>query len=81
MTAEAVLKRRPTGARKRELTDGAMYIYGEFHQRDSGTDRRTNPGRPVLTNHAGVLEVVPITASASGPLRVVAYTGRLLIFA
>ncbi|MFF1359932.1 hypothetical protein [Streptomyces sp. NPDC058297] len=59
MTVEAVLTRWPTGAWKRELIDGVMYFYGEFDQRDVEIAERTYPGRRVLVNRAGDLEVHP----------------------
>lgn len=51
--------RWPTGAEKAELFDGVLVFSGEFDDRDVDIARRTYPGRPVLLNAAGGIEVHP----------------------
>lgn len=68
MTAEALLSRWPTGARKVELLHGVLVFVGDFDERDLETARRTYLGRRPVLNADGGLEVHPAGAGDPTPL-------------
>jgi hypothetical protein len=58
-TIDALLHRWPTGAEKSELVRGVLLFSGTFDERDVATAQRTYPGRRVLLNAHGGIEVHP----------------------
>ncbi|MGK7235787.1 hypothetical protein [Streptomyces hygroscopicus] len=56
MTVAACLDRWPTAP---ELIHGVLLFTGDFDQRDAITAQRTYPGRRVLVNADGNLEIHP----------------------
>lgn len=58
--------RWPSGTHKAELCHGVLVYSGEFDQRDVETARRTYPGRQVVLNEGGGIEVHP---AGDGPPR------------
>ena len=53
------LHRWPSATHKAELFHGVLVYSGEFDQRDVETARRTYPGRQILLNEGGGIEVHP----------------------
>ena len=53
------LHRWPSGAHKAELFRGVLVYSGEFDERDVATARRTYPGRRVVLNEGGGIEIHP----------------------
>jgi hypothetical protein len=53
------LHRWPSGTGKAELFAGVLVYSGEFDQRDVETARRTYPGRKIVLNEGGGIEVHP----------------------
>jgi hypothetical protein len=51
--------RWPTGAEKAELYEGVIVFCGQFDERDVVTAQRTYPGRPVVLNESGGIEIHP----------------------
>ncbi|RZS30521.1 hypothetical protein EV193_11641 [Herbihabitans rhizosphaerae] len=58
-TVEVYLHRWPSGAEKVELIEGALCFQGSFDQRDVEIAERAYPGRIVLLDESGSLEVHP----------------------
>ena len=59
MTAEVLLHRWPSAVVKTELVHGVLLFEGAFDERDAVIAARTYPGRRVLINSDGGLEVHP----------------------
>lgn len=59
MTVEVLLHRWPTAAEKVELGRGVLLFTGVFDERDLAIAERTYPGRRVLLNVDGGIEVHP----------------------
>lgn len=59
VTAEACLHRWPSAAQRTELINGILLFTGNFDERDITTAERTYPGRRVLLNTDGGIEVHP----------------------
>lgn len=68
MTAEVLLARWPTAAPKAELFHGVLIFAGDFDERDVETARHTYPGRRLVLNADGGLEVHPAGAGVPAPL-------------
>nr|CEL19207.1 hypothetical protein [Kibdelosporangium sp. MJ126-NF4]CTQ94993.1 hypothetical protein [Kibdelosporangium sp. MJ126-NF4] len=51
--------RWPSGTWKAELVSGVLVFSGQFDERDLKTARRTYPGRQVVLNEGGGIEVHP----------------------
>ncbi|WP_330481493.1 DUF2399 domain-containing protein [Streptomyces sp. NBC_00724] len=66
VTAEACLHRWPSAVQRTELINGVLLFTGNFDERDITTAERTYPGRRVLLNTDGSIEVHP---AAPGPPR------------
>ncbi|MFD4862863.1 hypothetical protein [Streptomyces atratus] len=62
MTTEALLHRWPSAPMRTELVHGVMLFTGEFDERDTAVAQRTYPGRRVLLNNDGAIEVHPAGA-------------------
>jgi hypothetical protein len=58
-TADEWSHRWPTGTRKAELSFGILVFAGQFDQRDVVTATNCYPGRQVLLNEEGGIEVHP----------------------
>lgn len=58
-TVEAWGHRWPTGAEKVELSRGIPIFVGQFDERDVQTARRCYPGRQVVLNEDGGIEIHP----------------------
>lgn len=58
-TIEAWAHRWPSGVERCELSAGVPVFQGNFDQRDVETARRTYPGRRIVINEDGGLEVHP----------------------
>lgn len=58
-TVDAYWHRWPSGARKAELVDGVLVFSGEFDKRDVAIARNAYPGRQVLLNDGGGIEIHP----------------------
>jgi hypothetical protein len=58
-TIDAYIHRWPTGTEKVELFDGIPIFVGQFDERDVETARRCFPGRQVLLNEDGGIEIHP----------------------
>ncbi|MGW7261166.1 hypothetical protein [Streptomyces sp. NPDC054834] len=59
MTVAARLGRWPTAPIRTEVIHGVLLFTGDFDERDAITARRTYPGRRVLVNADGNLEIHP----------------------
>ncbi|MFE7306335.1 hypothetical protein ACFU8A_17430 [Streptomyces sp. NPDC057546] len=59
MTTEALLHRWPSAYMRTELVHGVIMFSGDFDERDAAIARRTYPGRQVLLNADGGIEVHP----------------------
>lgn len=59
MTVDALLHRWPTAAEKAELVYGVLWFTGSFDERDVLIAQRAYPGRRVLLNAEGGIEVHP----------------------
>ncbi|WP_326623928.1 MULTISPECIES: hypothetical protein [unclassified Streptomyces] len=66
MTTEALLHRWPSASMRTELVYGVLLFTGNFDERDAAIAQRTYPGRRVLLNNDGAIEVHP---AGSGPAR------------
>jgi hypothetical protein len=64
MTVAAYENRWPSGSEKIELLDGAIVFYGAFEQQDVRAAELVYPGRRVVLNSDGGIEVRP-----AGPSR------------
>ena len=53
------LSRWPSATRKAELYAGVLVFSGEFDHRDVATAQRTFPGRQVVLNDGGGIEIHP----------------------
>lgn len=73
MTVEACLHRWPSGVHRTELIYGVLVFAGQFDDRDIATAQRTYPGRRVLLNSGGGIEVHP---AGSDPLVSLVDQGR-----
>ena len=58
-TVDAWSHRWPTGVEKTELVKGIPVFVGQFDERDVETARRCYPGRQVLLNEDGGIEIHP----------------------
>lgn len=54
-------------AEKVELIEGILIFQGEYDRRDVETARRTYPGRHIVLNSGGGLEVHPALETAQAP--------------
>jgi len=68
MTVDALLHRWPTAVVKAEMFDGVLLFTGDFDDRDVVTAERTYPGRRVLLNSDGDIEVHPAGPGRPRPL-------------
>ncbi|MFJ2627668.1 hypothetical protein ACIO6T_30780 [Streptomyces sp. NPDC087532] len=68
MTTEALLHRWPSAPMRTELVYGVMLFSGDFDERDAAIARRTYPGRQVLLNTDGGIEVHPAGRGPARPL-------------
>lgn len=59
MTVAACLDPWPTAPMRTELIHGVLLFTGDFDERDAITAQRTYPGRRVLVNTDGNLEIHP----------------------
>lgn len=59
MTVEACLHRWPSGIHRTELIHGVLVFSENFDERDVAAAQRTYPGRRVLLNEDGCIEVHP----------------------
>jgi hypothetical protein len=67
-TVDAFSHRWPTGAEKVELFDGVPLFYGDFDHRDVEAAQRAYPGRRVLLNESGGIEIHPASDDPSQTL-------------
>jgi hypothetical protein len=51
--------RWPTGAEKTELYAGVIVFSGQFDERDVATAQRAYPGRQIVLNEGGGIEIHP----------------------
>jgi hypothetical protein len=56
--------RWPTGTEKAELYAGILVYSGQFDERDVVTAQRTYPGRQVILNAGGGIEIHPASEAA-----------------
>jgi hypothetical protein len=59
ITVDVFDARWPTGAEKAELVDGVIVFYGGFGEPDARAARLVYPGRRVVLNADGGIEVHP----------------------
>ncbi len=62
-TVDAWRHRWPTGAEQVELSRGIPIFTGQFDERDVETARRCYPGRQVVLNEDGGIEIHPVLNS------------------
>ncbi|WP_020670044.1 hypothetical protein [Amycolatopsis nigrescens] len=67
-TVDVWRHRWPTGAEKSELVDGVPVFHGRFDQRDVEIAQSAYPGRQVLLNEDGGIEVHPSGSTPARPL-------------
>ncbi|MFC1428592.1 hypothetical protein ACEZCY_36060 [Streptacidiphilus sp. N1-12] len=63
-TVDALLARWPSAVEKTELISGVLLFTGNFDERDIVAAERTYPGRRVLLNADGGIEVHPAGSEA-----------------
>ncbi|MFD6891153.1 hypothetical protein [Streptomyces sp. NPDC059957] len=68
MIIDAFLHRWPSGVQRTELIRGVMLFTGDFDERDIAAAERTYPGRHILLNADGGIEVHPAQHPAPCPL-------------
>ncbi|MGW0771629.1 hypothetical protein [Streptomyces sp. NPDC002676] len=76
MTVVACLGRWPTAPTRTELIHGVLLFTGDFDERDATTSKRTYPGRRVLVNADGNLEIHPAGPGLPRSLGGAGVTGR-----
>ncbi|MBF6507561.1 hypothetical protein IU422_07365 [Nocardia farcinica] len=59
--------RWPSGAEKAELVAGILIFSGEFDERDVEIARRAYPGRQVVLNDGGGIEIHPASDTPPHP--------------